>query len=106
VVQYLKVSATVKPKYSFTSQKLASLTWERMSEPRGGRDDQQFAIYRRIIECSAFLETIGSSRHSLSIRLLARRPLVRTDAADMLKRRLKQAGLPAGAIKLTESQTG
>ena len=24
-----------------------------------------------------------------------RRPLVRTDAADMLKRRLKQAGLPA-----------
>jgi hypothetical protein len=27
---------------------------------------------------------------------LSRRPLVRTDAADMLKRRLKQAGLPAG----------
>jgi site-specific recombinase XerD len=26
---------------------------------------------------------------------LSRRPLVRTDAADMLKRRLKQAGLPA-----------
>jgi hypothetical protein len=25
---------------------------------------------------------------------LSRRPLVRTDAADMLKRRLKQAGLP------------
>jgi integrase/recombinase XerD len=25
----------------------------------------------------------------------SRRPLVRTDAADMLKRRLKQAGLPA-----------
>jgi hypothetical protein len=33
VVQYLKVSATVKPKNSFTSQKPASLTWERMSEP-------------------------------------------------------------------------
>jgi hypothetical protein len=47
------------------------------------------------IKCSAFLETIGSSRRSLSIRLLARRPLVHTDAADMLKRRLKQAGLPA-----------
>jgi site-specific recombinase XerD len=27
--------------------------------------------------------------------LLSRRPLVRTDAADMLKRRLKKAGLPA-----------
>ena len=26
---------------------------------------------------------------------LSRQPLVRTDAADMLKRRLKQAGLPA-----------
>jgi integrase/recombinase XerD len=26
---------------------------------------------------------------------ISRRPLVRTDAADMLKRRLKQAGLPA-----------
>jgi integrase len=26
---------------------------------------------------------------------LSRRPLARTDAADMLKRRLKQAGLPA-----------
>jgi integrase/recombinase XerD len=28
-------------------------------------------------------------------RKLSRRPPVRTDAADMLKRRLKQAGLPA-----------
>src|ERR1700736_2024169 len=33
---------------------------------------------------------------------LSRRPLVRTDAADMLKRRLKQAGLPAH-IRLTHS---
>ena len=32
---------------------------------------------------------------------LSRRPLVRTDAADKLKRRLKQAGLPAHSFRAT-----
>jgi integrase/recombinase XerD len=32
---------------------------------------------------------------------LSRRPLVRTDAADMLERRLKQAGLPAHSFRAT-----
>jgi len=32
---------------------------------------------------------------------LSRRPLARTDAADMLKRRLKQAGLPAHSFRAT-----
>ena len=34
---------------------------------------------------------------------LSRRPLVRTDAADMLKRRLKQARTPRPTIRLTHS---
>ena len=42
--------------------------------------------------------TLGSARLPAALgktSKLSRRPLVRTDAADMLKRRLKQAGLPA-----------
>jgi hypothetical protein len=37
---------------------------------------------------------------------LSRRPLVRTDAADMLKRRLKQAGLPAHYLPHSFRATG
>ena len=56
---------------------------------RGGTN----AIIRRALE-----KEPESPLFPASIRktgMLSRRPLVRTDAADMLKRRLKQAGLPA-----------
>ena len=52
----------------------------------------------------AFRHACGKSGQRVALRRarlrevnarLSRRPLVRTDAADMLKRRLKQAGLPA-----------
>jgi integrase/recombinase XerD len=56
---------------------------------RGGTN----AIIRRALEkeleSPLFPAAIGKTGK------LSRRPLLRTDAADMLKRRLKQAGLPA-----------
>jgi hypothetical protein len=56
---------------------------------RGGTN----AIIRRALEkeleAPLFPAALGKTGK------LSRRPLVRTDAADMLKRRLKQAGLPA-----------
>jgi integrase/recombinase XerD len=71
----------------FLSTKLSASRSEAFF--RGGTN----AIIRRALEkepeSPLFPAAIGKTGK------LSRRPLVRTDAADMLKRRLKQAGLPA-----------
>jgi integrase len=65
---------------------------DRRNEKTSFRGGTNVIIRRALekeLEAPLFPAAIGKTGK------LSRRPLVRTDAADMLKRRLKQAGLPA-----------
>ena len=50
----LIVSPTVRPKYSLTSQKPASLTWLKNSEPAADREDEQREVW--------LVEAVGQRR--------------------------------------------
>jgi hypothetical protein len=77
--------------------------WLRLRE-KGGKE-KELPVHHKLeelldeyLKATGLEKEPGSPLFPASIRKtgkLSRRPLVRTDAADMLKRRLKQAGLPA-----------
>jgi integrase/recombinase XerD len=77
--------------------------WLRFKE-KGGKE-KELPVHHKLeelldqyLKASGLGKEPGSPLFPASIGKtgkLSRRPLVRTDAADMLKRRLKQAGLPA-----------
>jgi integrase/recombinase XerD len=64
-------------------------------KPRG--KEKELPVHHKLEELlDQYLKVTGLFPAALGkTGKLSRRPLVRTDAADMLKRRLKQAGLPA-----------
>jgi site-specific recombinase XerD len=71
---------------------------------KGGKE-KELPVHHKLEELlDEYLQATGLGAESGSLLFpaavrktgkLSRRPLARTDAADMLKRRLKQAGLPA-----------
>jgi hypothetical protein len=83
---------------SFRETVFASLQGERRQGKRAPRPPQARRAAGPVPESNRLGKGAGSPLFPASIGKtgkLSRRPLVRTDAADRLKRRLKQAGLPA-----------
>jgi integrase len=94
---------------------LSPLRWRPTSPGKGGKE-KELPVHHKLEELlDQYLKATGLEKEPDSpvfpaaigkTGKLSRRPLARTDAADMLKRQLKQAGLPAHYLPHSFRATG